>query len=477
MASSHPAIQIARKILGSQQSKSELPNLCLQLSRALQQTPDDLLRISIPRKLEQPPSDITTAWLDGVLARASSQTPPRRLGKANDTKKPALSTANATYGETLAPTMEMLLAELRMTHNGGEPFSGDFVDVGSGRGVPSLCAAQSGHFQGISKGIEYDEDRHGSALILQKAYEEEEYEGQFSSTTNSRTVVEFICSDIQDPNSITYLDDASVVFCNTVAWDASMCATVGRLLGHAKLESPGLVVSISRRFPSPDFRLVDLLSLPCNGGQDFTFYVCQKDDLRGNGSPAISDTPAVMMLLKEERGLVDDLIDTILGEEDITTQGLALLASLGSSESVARILLSNSNLLPLLTDQLVRDPTDLARVAVTTMILRSMSDFPVGRRQMGEQAELLDALWDVVLPETQHAAIRTNVLDILGQLDYDPMGHQSLTRKDVDTLLQTILLQARSAQHGSQDLAEACLEAQAMRRWWQGDQRDMPHQE
>lgn len=370
-----------------------------------------------------------------------------------------------------------------MTHNGGELFPGHFIDVGSGRGIPSLCAAQSGYFQGMSKGIEYDEARYDQATILQNAYytEEEAHLQRRSSTTKhtrSSTFIEFICGDIQDPTtSIGYLDDASVVFCNSVIWDASLCSSMGRLLDHSSLMSRGLVVSISRRFPSPDYRLVDLLSLPCNGGQDFTFYICQKDDgLRGeHNSPAISDTSAVLMLLKDNADLMENLVETLLKDE-ITLQELTLLASLGSSESVTCILLANDHFLPILTEQLMRaDSKDLARVAVTTMVLRSMSDFPIGRRQIGGNAELLDALWDVVSAERQHPAIRTNVLDVLGQLDYDPIGHQSLTCKDIDSLYQTVLEQARSPQNLSQDLAEACLEAQTMRQWWQGEIRDLPY--
>ena len=59
---------------------------------------------------------------------------------------------------------------------------------------------------------------------------------------------------------------------------------MGRRFDEADHAPNGLVVSISRRFPCPSFDLVGILKMPCNGGNEFSFYVCQKQEMMSTKS-------------------------------------------------------------------------------------------------------------------------------------------------------------------------------------------------
>ena len=357
--------------------------------------------------------------------------------------------------------MRTLLSILQEDHNGGRLFEGNFMDVGSGNGAAIVCAAMTGRFH-ESKGIEYDETRHQEAILLQDAY-------QRKKVKKDRNEVHLVKGDIGHFPEL--LDDASVVFCNSVVFDPELSAAVGKMLDlNEKLAFPRIVVSVSRRFPCPTFNLVDVFKMFSNTGKEFTFFVQQKQQLIAS-SPAVSDSLEMVYLLKEEelfRALVEMAVDD--SKEENKHDRMAVLSAIGMSESGTRVLLKNKNFLSSMASQMFRIE-DLPSRASSSMVLRAVASFPVGRRVIAESDTVMDALLANVstsIAQKDHPAIRANVLDILGQVLQDSVGQEIITR-DIDDWLQANMDLAHK--EGWEEVIDACLEIQMMQRWWKGELR------
>ena len=118
------------------------------------------------------------------------------------------------------------------------------------------------------------------------------------------------------------------------------------------------------------------------------------------------------------------------------------------------------------------------------MVLRAMSDFPVGRRAIAENEKVMGSLFSSMSTSDQsgdgaskreqidHPAVRANVLDILGQVLKDPVGNEAINGTDrggsteFDDLLQENIAAAKES--GWHEVEEAAQEVQVMQRWWQG---------
>ena len=110
------------------------------------------------------------------------------------------------------------------------------------------------------------------------------------------------------------------------------------------------------------------------------------------------------------------------------------------------------------------------------MVLRAVSDHPVGRRSNAESDSLLTALLESTTPKAQsvtseHPAIIANVLDIIGQLLNDSLGNEKMGFLDIDDHLQLVHTDAN--EQALSDVAQASMEAQSMRQWWAGEQRSI----
>jgi hypothetical protein len=524
--------------------KHDFPAPSMSIEAALRSIEEDRsssLKTSLPQPfLSSTPTPTTTFSNTNSRTTRSTSTSP----SSNSPLPLPLSAANSTYGETPPETIRDMIATLLDRHNLKQShFSGHFIDVGSGNGSVVLSAALTERFHGTYRGVEYDPIRQETSLLLKSKYENH-YQNRSTNTsptstptttaTSNRTTctpssVEFFCNDIRTI-APTFLDGASVVFANCVVWDANLCGALGQLLDDANFRPHALVVSMSRRFPSPTFNLVDILTLPANNGGHFTFYVCQKvsngcsskanskinssngtttSTKEGVGSLAISDAPLITMLLqgdddepeKKNGGglLVEALIESSLKCDQVGTSGMTFLTSLASSESATRILLRNQNLLPEIATQLglwesdKPTTTNLARRANASMVLRAISEFPIGRREIAKSDFVVQALLKSLFrrpatknctksetthvhaaatPQLDHPLIRANVLDILGQVLYDPIGNQILEERGVDALLSKVLADATLAvgnntSGGEFEVLEAGREAHAMRQWWQ----------
>ena len=502
-------VQLAREILSrSSSSSKEVPTLLARLARTLRETNQaHILTSMVPRVP-------VVAWRDATSSSSSSSSriidrqcfvdemldsatlssiqspppPPDGIGRA------PLSIANATYGETPPDTIRTLLSALSSAEYHGmgtsdssgsksnessRTFEGSFIDAGSGNGIATVCAASTERFY-LCKGVEYNKGRHGKAVRLRN-----EYERVDGDHHQSQSRVEFICGDLKDEA----FHGSSVIFANSVVWDFDLCSAVGRNVDTANMVGPSLVVSVSRRLPSPSFDLVDILTMPCNGGEDFTFYICQKSGLatdaenstcriassnNGRDSFALSDSRH-MRALRGESGLLEELIGISMATGN-EIEGMTLLASMGASEPSARVLLNNGDVLPHLAEKLTRDTANsLASRASSSLALRAMSDFPVGRRRIAEDAGVVAALIGSLVVEgcqggsgNEHPAIRATVLDVLGGILNDPVGGKIVgSHSDIDPLLANVRKDANAK--GWLDVVESCNESQTMRRWYGGE--------
>ena len=462
VASKLSAIELANTILKEATNKAKVAKLFAQLAIKLRTTSDMHLRTSmIPRTPELPTEcPQQDAYLDQILKSAANR-PPASF--ATKTFKTPLSTANATYGETPDATIRTLLKELATTHNNtSKTFSGRFIDAGSGNGSATVSAALDGRFPRCS-GIEYDEYRTELANKLKAAYDNHQ-------SHHHKSTLDFTCGDLATGN----LSGASVVFSNSVVWDASLCATMGRRLDEADLAPNGLIVSISRRFPCPSFDLVDILKMPCNGGNEFSFYVCQKHGAQHIVALTDSDT---MKGLRNVSGLLQSLISLAM-TYGRSNESLAFLAAVAASEPSTRVLASQDDgkVLEMLSEGIRLSINDLSTRASSCMVVRAISDHPVGRRSIAETDSLLTALLESITPKAQnvpseHPAIVASVLDIIGQLLNDSLGNEKMGSLNIDDHLERIYTDANKEALG--DVTQACMEAQSMRRWWAGEQRSV----
>jgi hypothetical protein len=113
-------------------------------------------------------------------------------------------------------------------------------------------------------------------------------------------------------------------------------------------------------------------------------------------------------------------------------------------------------------------------------VLRAMADHPVGRRAIGQCDDILIALLTRIRPETirtsssnsstsEHPAIKANILDVLGQILNDSVANEKLGQLGIDDLLNDVLVDAKD--QDLDEIVQACMETQSMRRWWCGEQR------
>ncbi|KAK1740370.1 hypothetical protein QTG54_009320 [Skeletonema marinoi] len=215
------------------------------------------------------------------------------------------------------------------------------------------------------RGIEYDKHHSQAAFALETEYNKYNYKQQQlvnSSATKEETkdndpiqkshdygttasCVQYICGDLGDET----FEGASVVYSNAVVFDSPLCSTLGRILDDATLQPNAFVVTATKQFALPSFELVDMLQLPCNGGQLFTFYVNQKRTSSGSDStmsgsergavPAVSDSEYMRLLrsthtTSEREGsssssnMMEQLVAISL--QDGGLAGLAFLAALGA---------------------------------------------------------------------------------------------------------------------------------------------------
>lgn len=463
MASSHSAvIHLAKSIVSSKTSKSELSSLLSQLTKTIRSSANNTTVPRVPPTSSMQP----TSPLQSFEMLAAPKKQQRHESSPDNNHKPGLTQANATYGETPPDTIRDL-TDVLLGHynNGADVFGGDFVDIGSGNGIATTAAAMTGKWRACH-GIEYETDRHDTALLWKSDYDNSQ--DKSGGSTSTSTPLEFTCGDmLQYP----HFAGASVVFANSPTWDAALVGSIGTVLDE-QLADNALVVSISRRFPSPSFDLVDLLKMDCNNG-DFTFYICQKTQADGHDgeekelSLAMSDSTCIRSLRQAEGGaLFMEVIRSCLSHDG--NEGMSLLAALGTSETTSRLLATHSELLSVLSDRLCLDQ-ELPIRAGSSMVFRELVNFPSGRRGIAESDACVSAFMTALqesstsIHKNDHPMVQANLLDIAGQLLYDPVGNEILVKHDIDSLLATTI---GRQEHDS--IFEACHQAQFLRRWWQG---------
>ena len=113
------------------------------------------------------------------------------------------------------------------------------------------------------------------------------------------------------------------------------------------------------------------------------------------------------------------------------------------------------------------------------MVLRELVNFPSGRRGVAESKDCVNAFMTALQesshtnetnkPRNDHPMIKANLLDIAGQLLYDPVGNQTLVKHGIDSLLATTI-----GQEQHEATFEACHQAQFLRRWWLGSNVSVP---
>ena len=395
--------------------------------------------------------------------------------KSNTDEQPPLNQSNSTYGTTPVASIQTLLGVLYSDDSDQivSKAKGAFVDAGSGRGIPTLAAALSGRFP-LAKGIEYQSKWHQSAVALKVAYDKEE-QGEH------RCELEFFCDDMTKPAG--HFAGASCVFLNGVTFDANMCQMLShRLEQELKIttsapsssqrnEEDVFVVSMSRRLALPSFDLIDVLSLNANGNGMFTFYLNRKSRT-GSLHHATSDSETMRMLRDTNDGLLDELIEMALVSKDVRL-GMSFLATIAASEPTVRQNMGKSSS-PLLWETLemsMEKSASLTQKALGSMVLRAMSDHPVGRGAIASNDSLVDSILAGVNNDEEHPAVRANLLDILSQLLHDsPLKRIS---NDLDQILERLKDQTHKSE-SSANLLEALTETVAMKRWWDGHRRELP---
>jgi len=419
----------------------------------------------------------------------------------DEEQEPKLSTSNATYGETPPTTISSLLHLLSNHHDGGRTtFPGDFVDAGSGRGGVLCVAALEGMFEKC-RGIEYDKRHSQAAFALETEYNKYKQQQLVkSSTTKEETkdndpiqvshdygatasCVQYICGDLGDET----FEGASVVYSNAVVFDSPLCSTLGRILDDANLQPNAFVVTATKQFALPSFELVDMLQLPCNGGQLFTFYINQKRTRsdstmpcsESGAVPAVSDSE-YMRLLRSTRttsdregsssssNMMDQLVAISL--QDGGLAGLAFLAALGASETNVRYMCDNHDLLSSLVSKLqLENGQDLPTRASASILLRAVSAFPIGRRTIAQDDRLLDAMFSSLvvldqLAKNDHVLIRANIVDSLGEVLKDHVGNDVLANRGIDAVVANLVDDTSN----SEMMTEACQAVISFRRWRSG---------
>mmetsp|Transcript_3062 Transcript_3062/g.8651 ORF Transcript_3062/g.8651 Transcript_3062/m.8651 type:complete len:507 (-) Transcript_3062:312-1832(-) len=394
-------------------------------------------------------------------------------------EEPNNTAANRTYGTTPGETILTLLDIVYPDDDdvGGSSRqrrpTGSFMDAGSGQGIPALAAALSGKFD-LARGIEFEPAWHESALAVQQAY----YDDREETPPPPPCRLEYDCADMTDTKSF---QGASCVFSNCVLFDSALSHGLSARLeedlgGQANQQGDEdiFVVTMSKRMALPSFDLVDVLSLNANGGL-FTFYVNRLSrpwaDSKSSSSHfhATSDSEA-MRALRSEANEFDELVELALRRSDARV-GMGFLIALAASEPSIRSLGSNVRLLTRLTESLDMS-ADLHIKALASMLLRAMSDHPTGRRSINRNEELVGRIVALVANSEEHSAIRTNLLDVVGNLLHDS-SLESVFRPDTGHGLETTLEEIVKTSGDHSSLIEAAEEVIAMRRWWEGHQRSV----
>jgi len=373
-------------------------------------------------------------------------------------KKPlpsGLTIFNCNLERRTTPAASILTLLNVLYPNGSSNASGSFVDIGSGQGIPCLAAALSGRFS-IAKGIECQPKWYESAVLLKEVYDE-------NQDAKDACTLEFHCDDATKPAG--HLEGSSCVFLNSVTFDAKFCQQLGHRIESdlAREKTAGddiFVVSLSRRLPLPSFDLVDILRLNANGEGMYTFYVNRKANTQ---STFYAITDSEIMRALRDNDLVGSLVAIARGHAD-ERLGLSLLAALAGSEPVVRQYMCCPVLLERLETSIDSKLATLTQKALGSMVLRAMSDHPVGRSAIAKSDSLLDELLAGISTDEEHPALRANFLDIFSQLLYD----SPLDRISVELNETTERLQEDNAALVSDNLREALAETIAMRRWWDG---------
>lgn len=338
-----------------------------------------------------------------------------------------------------------------------------FVDAGSGMGLPTLAAALSNRFP-VARGIEYERKWHNEAKVLQEAYQKE-------PDNEGRGRLEYICGDMTSPG---YFKGATCVFLNCVTFNADLCRRVGERLDLDTISTSGekeeevYVISMSRRLALPSFDLVDVLRLDANGGK-FTFFVNRKASSRSSLSHHIATTDSdSMRLLRDTNTILNELVDLATGLEDKV--GLPLLAAMAFSEPTVRVMTTQQSLWQCLEKSL-QQAAGLSTKALGSILLRSMVDHPIGRREVSKQRSLLLNLLATVCRKNEHAAVRANLLDSLSNLLLDsPLDLVSVELCRVLVKMQ----EETGTADTSVNIMEALEEIKATKRWWEGYERVLP---
>jgi len=488
-------LKLARQIIDSS-SRPQIRSLLVELTDKLTITSQahypsassvsSCSTTTIPKTTKRYP------WVSNTFKQLQSASevtlPPSSTTRSSTNTNPPLSFANATYGETPPATISTIL-NILSEYNGAIPFEGHFVDAGSGKGGALVCAALEGMFHHC-RGIEYNNDHSQAAISLQRQYDQKLNNPKLESSNYPPAAdccsIQFICGDLANER----FHGASVVYSNAVLFDSHLCGILGHSLDRADLKPGAFVVTATRRFSLPSFDLVDVVRLPCNGGEDFTFYISQKR--RGTSSattstsmmnnaiaphpssstPAISDSTSMRYLREYEKGcLLEKLIMRSLQEGEL--EDLTFLTALGFSEPTVRLLSSHSNLMDSIGIWLsIEDNEDMKTRASTSMALRAIAAFPIGRRTIAEHGAVLRSIF-ASLDErgeedcraNDHLVIRANLVDILGQVLHDHVGNEELNKLGIDDLIENVMKNIPETEGGFGMLRDACEEVKVMRRW------------
>ena len=164
--------------------------------------------------------------------------------------------------------------------------------------------------------------------------------------------------------------------------------------------------------------------------------------------------------------------------QDGSLEGLSFLAALSASETNVRVLCENDDMLNLLVSRLqLKQGGDLATRASSSILLRAVSAFHIGRRTIAQDDRLLDtmfaslAVWDqrntnndTEVADNDHVLIRANIVDSLGEVLKDHVGNDVLGSRGIDSVVNNLLDNTPKAEL----LVEACQAVISFRRWRSG---------
>eukprot|EP00040_Diaphanoeca_grandis_P043027 m.266735 g.266735 ORF g.266735 m.266735 type:complete len:514 (+) comp69040_c0_seq1:105-1646(+) len=275
---------------------------------------------------------------------------------------------NLCYGTTPPSTILTIMDHLYQQHTLLP--GGDFLDVGCGNGDVVVTAA------------------HHPTMAFKTCRGFDLVPARITSANTAMVDPSLAANIYFDVSDISQLSIGSptVLFVNCVCFSASL---IHALTAHlTTLPNDAIVVSVSRRLPSPDFDHISTLTLPANGlgrygddGEDFTFYFQQHRkglscDVATSASPSVTDTiySAGLRTHVKFTGLVAASMSS--------PTAMITMSQILTSESTTRMVLDDTTLLDQLATMCSLQELTLPQRAGVFMLLFAISVHPTGAQSM-----------------------------------------------------------------------------------------------